>query len=101
MGAAVACAMVSELGGDAVTATILELEGKQADEGHRLKALGAQMAALPLEPRLGKLVVVASVFGDVRATNNALTTSMALSTRPWLTPLVTSFVRGELEHMDP
>ena len=55
------------------------------DENERLTALGSHLATLPVDVRLGKLLVYASLFGCV---DHALTLAAALGTKgPFVSPL--------------
>jgi len=92
-GAAAVCALLLEPpDAEAVHGAVAELEGLGAIEhdgegGERLTALGKHLAALPLDPRLGKLIVMSVAFGGARATDDAMTIAAALASRsPFLTP---------------
>ena len=59
----------------AVTASVAELEGLGAiDAAEQLPPLGQLLATLPIDPRLGKLIVLGACFGAI---DEALTIAAA------------------------
>ena len=70
----------------AVEASVAELTGLGAlHDDEQLTPLGELLATLPIDPRLGKLIVLGSLFG---ATDEALTVAAGLTSRsPFLSPL--------------
>lgn len=92
-GAAAVCGLLLEPPNkEAVRGAVQELMGLGALEtdgegGERLTGLGKNLAALPLLPRLGKLIVMGATFGSPQVTDDTLTIAAALSSRsPWLAP---------------
>ena len=69
----------------AVTASVAELEGLGAiDAAEQLTPLGQLLATLPIDPRLGKLIVLGACFGAI---DEALTIAAALASRsPFMSP---------------